>query len=86
MSTLIDQICREFGVSTITDPAGTVAPKPKRQRRPSLAEISKYNLEMRCAPDGSFVIARGKTDSARAESILTPEDELERWRKKKYAG
>jgi hypothetical protein len=63
-----------------------IAPaKPKRHRRPSLADIRKHGLEVRCEPDGAFVIACGKSDVGVTSPAQTPEDELERWRKKKHA-
>jgi hypothetical protein len=79
---LCSKVDQTIGMIVRTDPVGTI----KRQRRPSLAEISKHNLEVRVAPDGSYVIARGKpTDDQVTSPEQTPEDELERWRKKKYA-
>jgi hypothetical protein len=85
-SRLLDLFYKAVTTIVLSGPAGVCSPgeqaKPKRQRRPTLAEISKHGLEVRCEPDGAFVIARGKPTNGDNDTI-TPEDELERWRKKK---
>jgi hypothetical protein len=86
-----DLICKKgfetIGMLVLADAVSeseTAKPKHHRNRRPSLADIRKHGLEVRCEPDGAFVIAC-KSDVGVTSPAQTPEDELERWRKKKHA-
>ena len=85
--TFLDLAYKVAGMIFLSDPVGACsrAEQAKPKRLPPLARIAKHGLEVRVAPDGSFVIARGKSDVEVTSPEQTPEDELERWRKKKYA-